>query len=329
MLAKFSIARELGDLIRDYVQTHQIQLPELERILSRRQPDKRMPITDWWAALELLRDFTQLPHIGLELGKTIAPAHAGSVGYLIQTSGNVLEALQTFHTSERMLYEGAISTLEVLGQQVRVEWPLDNGKSTRESNDTLMSAIVSLFRKASGKEGLAPSSLGFIHDLPRDINPYIDYFGCKPSFNCPCTYITFSLATCNTAIASADPMLHGILEEKVRYQLAEMPETEVFLRWFYQHLFALIRQGEPTVEAVAIRMNLSPRTLFRRLQEHNLHFKDVLMETRRLLAEKYLKEGKFTHTEIATLLGYSEQSAFSRAFKAWTGLTPRQYQCES
>ena len=85
MLAKFSIARELGDLIRDYVQTHQIQLPELERILSRRQPDKRMPITDWWAALELLRDFTQLPHIGLELGKTIAPAHAGSVGYLIQT----------------------------------------------------------------------------------------------------------------------------------------------------------------------------------------------------------------------------------------------------
>jgi AraC-like DNA-binding protein len=66
--------------------------------------------------------------------------------------------------------------------------------------------------------------------------------------------------------------------------------------------------------------------LHRRLEERDLVFKELLQKTRQQLAQQYLKEGRLTLAEIALLLGYSEQSAFSRAFKQWLGITPLRFQ---
>ena len=73
-------------------------------------------------------------------------------------------------------------------------------------------------------------------------------------------------------------------------------------------------------------MAMSSRTLHRRLEERQLIFKQLLQKTRQQLAQQYLKEGRLTLSEIALLLGYSEQSAFTRAFKVWLGETPLRFQ---
>lgn len=326
MLANFSVASELGDLIKAYVTQHRVELPGLEQLLSKTYPDGRMPITDWWRALEMLRNHLDCPHIGVELGKLAEPAHGGALGYMVQACANVAEALQAFQMYQRVLYEGATSTVELQGDLVRVEWPMDYGYSTRESDDTLIVGLVSFLRHATGELNLGPSEVGFVYDRPIKVNPYIAFFGCDVKFNVPCTYLTFPASYADRPMLNADPMLHGILKEKVEAQLEARPETEVFLRWFYQHLLMAIHEGEPTVEMVAKRMLISPRTLFRRLEQRGLLFKDILQETRQQLAEQYLLERRLSHTEIAILLGYSEQSAFSRAFKSWTGKTPLQFQ---
>lgn len=326
MLANFSVACELRDLIASYVEQQGLQLPRLTPLLQKDYPDGRMPITDWWQALEVLREHTELPHIGFELGKLAEPAHAGALGYMVQVSANVGEALQAFQVYQRILYEGSTSNIQMQGDNIRIEWPLDYGYSTRESDDALITGLISFMRHATGQHELGPAEIGFVYERPADSKRYREFFACPVHFEQPCTYMLFPLLYTDTPMLKADAMLFGILKEKVEQQLLQHPATEVFLRCFYQHLLLAMKAGEPTVEVVAKRMLMSPRTLFRRLAERGSNFKDALADTRQQLAEQYLTEGRHSHAEIADLLGYSEQSAFSRAFKSWTGKTPSQFQ---
>jgi AraC-like DNA-binding protein len=90
-------------------------------------------------------------------------------------------------------------------------------------------------------------------------------------------------------------------------------------------LVPLIREGRTTLAELARAHHTSPRSLQRRLADQGTSFQALLDDTRRHLAEAHLKEGRLDLAEIALLLGYSEQSAFTRAFRAWTGLPPAQW----
>ena len=85
----------------------------------------------------------------------------------------------------------------------------------------------------------------------------------------------------------------------------------------------LLPHGKANVEAVAQQLAMSPRTLARRLSEEDTSFSDVLEGLRNDLAARYLAGKEFGIAQIAWLLGYQETSAFSRAFKRWTGKAPR------
>jgi AraC-like DNA-binding protein len=86
-----------------------------------------------------------------------------------------------------------------------------------------------------------------------------------------------------------------------------------------------IREGKPNLTDVARKLEIGPRTLQRRLKKYGIDFKELVDSARRRLALAYLKDGGITLTEIAFLLGYSEVSAFNRAFKRWTNSTPLDY----
>ena len=83
-----------------------------------------------------------------------------------------------------------------------------------------------------------------------------------------------------------------------------------------------MREGDPKLGDVARKVALSSRTLQRRLKDQGLDFKKLVDDTRHRFSLNYLKDPQHTMTEIAYLLGYSEVSAFNRAFKRWTGSTP-------
>ena len=87
-----------------------------------------------------------------------------------------------------------------------------------------------------------------------------------------------------------------------------------------------MRDGDPKLARVAKKVAMGPRTIQRRLKEYGFDFKKLVEDTRQRFAQNYLKDRKNTLTEVAFLLGYSELSAFNRAFKRWTGSTPLDYQ---
>jgi AraC-like DNA-binding protein len=90
-------------------------------------------------------------------------------------------------------------------------------------------------------------------------------------------------------------------------------------------LASALRGGDPSLEAIARQMHLSGRTLQRKLQAEGSSFADVLDRTRRSTADVYLRRRELALTEVAYLLGFSEQSAFTRAFQRWYGMPPSRY----
>ena len=127
-------------------------------------------------------------------------------------------------------------------------------------------------------------------------------------------------------LRSADAALISILEQQANNLLAALPaQDQPFTQAVRKHIVGQLREGEPTAENTAQALFITSRTLHRKLASENTSFRELLQETRQQLAQDYLRDRRLQLSEIAQLLGYSEQSALSRAFKAWTGQTPAQF----
>jgi AraC-like DNA-binding protein len=107
--------------------------------------------------------------------------------------------------------------------------------------------------------------------------------------------------------------------------IQKLPKAEATTDAVRRHLASELDKGQPTLEQIAPRLHMSSRTLRRRLDEEGTSFRQILGEVRRELASRYLMEGRLSVGEIAFLLGFSEPSAFHRAFKQWTGHAPHAY----
>jgi len=326
MLVNFNVAGDLSGLLLAYMDQSQIDLPTLRQKLGRYHANSRMPFKDWWEALEVLRDECGKPYIGLEVGGCIQPAHCGVLGYLSLSCEFLGEALMRFERYQRLLYEGNQAITKSSGGVITFYWPYDYGYSTRESDETLISSMTTYVRMLVGYEKLSPLKVGFVHKKPDNLEPYQTILGCDIEFDSPTSYVKFPEEMLRLPIVKADPALRCLLDQQADALLDVLPESDIFEQQLYKYLLRVIQDGKPTIDEVAKYMSLSPRTLHRRLQEREIHFKPLLVRTREQLAKQYLKEKRLTLSEIALLLGYSEQSAFTRAFKQWTGMTPLGFQ---
>ena len=115
------------------------------------------------------------------------------------------------------------------------------------------------------------------------------------------------------------------LEEELS-QLDDGPTLERLVR---NHIAQSLSEGIPAVSDIASHFNMSARTLQRRLSERGCSFQNLIDGARRELAKQLLRETSYPLAEVAFLTGFSEQSAFTRAFKRWAGQTPRSYRLEA
>jgi len=325
MLAEFSINAEMRGYIKRYVDFHHIESEHLDRILGMTFKDGRMPITLWWDALAHLSSSQAHPCIGIALGQLTQTNFFGALGYLVETSKDVHTALLHFHQYERFLYEGASSVFSQSDSTTELYWPMDYGYSTQESDETLISGLVSTLRTITGMPTLSPVSIGFVHSKPRETQLYDTLFNCDIAFSAPNTRIVFANDAASLPLLKSDPALNCILKESVAQQVARLPAADRFLRWFYQHLNAAIQGRCASIDILAQRMSISPRTLSRKLHERGLSFNTERLSVQKHRAKHMLIDNQLSLSEIALALGYSEQSAFNRAFKKWYGMTPRQF----
>jgi AraC-like DNA-binding protein len=167
-----------------------------------------------------------------------------------------------------------------------------------------------------------PIRVEFSHEAPADTSEHERIFRSPVLFRCVGTRMVLSRSVWDQPNAHPDPALCALLEEHAKRLLSEVSRGG-FGGEVRKTTLAQLRGGTPTLAHVAKRLGMSGRTLQRRLEEEGTSFAELLDELRRGMAQAYLADPQVSISEVSYLLGFSEQSAFQRAFKRWTGLTPR------
>lgn len=194
----------------------------------------------------------------------------------------------------------------------------------RLSIEADMASGVAISNEVSERP-FAPLKVFFTHAAPKITRHHTSYFRCPVQFNAGFDGMLLS----NDALAQTNILGdQGITQFLISHLDAELSEFQEDTPLKSQTKDAIARalsEGLPKMSDIARGLGLSARSFHRRLAAHGLSFQMLTEETRRELAEGLLRDDQYSLAEIAFLTGFSEQSAFTRAFKRWVGRTPANY----
>jgi AraC-like DNA-binding protein len=194
----------------------------------------------------------------------------------------------------------------------------------RLSNEATLASAVSLARQVS-TEPVTPLEVRVQHAAPRSVAAHEDWFGCPVRFGSDIDAVLFSPATLAQPNILGDEGISRYLASRLDAELAEITEEVTLVSQTKDAIAQALSEGAPKMTDIARGLGLSVRSFHRRLSEQGMSFQTLTEQTRRELAEGFLREDGHSLAEIAFLTGFSEQSAFTRAFKRWLGVTPASY----
>jgi AraC-like DNA-binding protein len=177
-------------------------------------------------------------------------------------------------------------------------------------------------RQATGAE-VNPRRIAFEHPRPPSLAEHERILRCELKFDADYSEIVFSRdAMSLPTLGGGDTELVMLLERHAEALLAKLPPRGAFSATVRAALMPLLAAGDVTVERIADKLGASVRSIQRRLRDEGTTFQRVLDELRREVATEYLTSHTHSIAEVALLLGFSDQTAFHRAFVRWTGRTP-------
>lgn len=261
------------------------------------------------------------PAFGLRTAECLHPSYLGALGYAVLASDTLRVAFERIHRYVRVLNEqGHFDLVEAedsLGARISVD------QSTRNRvarDDGQLAALLALCRLNAGME-FTPRQITLVHDAPEDRAPYEALFRCPVLFGADANEFRISREDADRTLPSSNEVLAQMNERIVVQRLAQLDRDNLAGR-VRAEIMDLLPSGEVSDEAVAEALHMTSRTLHRRLRDEGESFRTLLTAVRRDLAEQYLADRSLTLTEITFLLGFSEMSSFSRAYKHWTGRPP-------
>ncbi|WP_226623041.1 AraC family transcriptional regulator [Brucella anthropi] len=264
------------------------------------------------------------PCLGLHLGQRVSPAHLGVLGYALSACSDLGGVLSRWQQYDRLIAYVAKMDVRAAGDVVVIEWISAPEPLGALVDEAALTAIVQFSRDITGQE-IPVREVSFINAHPEDTRPYLAYFGCPVLFGQPVTRLCFEASALQLPLRQPDAALFRILEQQAQSTMAALPPIDDLEHTLRQAIARLARNGEVSIERVACDMRVTSRTLHRRLARLGLQFSELRDDTLRRLAVDYLRDPRLSQGEIAWLLGYSEHSAFTRAFRRWTGQSPQQW----
>lgn len=271
----------------------------------------------WERASELIED----PCFGLKASKYWHPSYFHALGYAWLASHTLRDALNRFVRYLRIVSEKIFITLkdESDGFTLILSYKL-LGLRVPAQIDMGMAMTIHICRLNFG-ENLKPASVNFMHDPPPCADEYLELFDAPVRFSAKRDSITFSKADVDRYLMGANPQLARLNDQVMIEYLAKLNKDDIIDR-VTAAIVDMLPSGGIADEKIAESLNMSVRSLQRRLKEVGTTFRGILDMVRKDLAATYVRDPEIELAEIAFLLGFSEQSAFSRAFRRWTGTSP-------
>ncbi len=296
--------------------------PELMDTAGARYPTIRM--LGLWAAMA--RE-TKDPCFGLAVGARVKTTTFHALGFAWLASSSVLEELERLRRYFKVICSMPIDLKLVAEDEVyrfEVRYPEGTPHGPGPATDAFFMAILKLCQLTSSSH-LTPTRVGFQNtDREPNLAKYIEAFSAPVHVDAHCDFIEFDKADCEAVLPGKNIDLL-IANERVLENYMQALDPNKVSTQVRELLISLMPSGHASQEDVAARMNRSLSTLQRQLSSEGTNFKEIRDETRQSMAEQYIEEGEYSLSQIAFLLGFSDQSNFSRAFKRWTGTTPGEY----
>lgn len=281
----------------------------------------RYPAAKWRLLLERAASALNDPALGLHLGQSIQPSHLGIVGYLLQASATLGSALQSFQKYELLISNVAHLQIRIDDTSAELFWDRSCAELGPLVNECGVTACMQLARHLTGTP-VDIQRICFAHSPLADPAVYEAYFGCPVLFDQPEMCIFLEPQALAQPLLHADARLFDLMDQQVGHLLAALQAQNRLLPQVRAVIVHLAQAGDLDIECAAMNLNQSSRTLHRRLAALGWSFRQLRDDTRRRLAEEYLRDPGLTFSEIAWSLGYSELSSFTRAFRRWTDMTP-------
>ncbi|NKF28116.1 AraC family transcriptional regulator [Pseudomonas sp. BGM005] len=289
-----------------------------------RQGEGGVSVLTWEEMLETTEVILEDPFIAIHVGETITTRHLGILGSVILASENLGAALVRLERYQRLIFDVVPMSVVPVQTGVEVVWDVSDFQPGRHVAELGLAVMTQTSRSLVRGSKVSPLAVRFSHPAPEVLGPYEAFFQCPVLFDQTNTALLYSYDCLGLPLKSPDPALIAVLERHADGLLAQLPHEPGIVEEVRRQIALALRGGHPTVEWVAGRLDTSARTLQRKLTRAGSSFRRELNVVRHQLARSYLIDQRLKVVDVALLLGYAEQSAFTRAYKEWTGLTPQQ-----
>lgn len=275
--------------------------------------------------LERTADATNCESFGLRLSEAQGIASLGPLGFAMQNCSTFREAVTEWAQFQSVHLQGAHSELSRAGSLLH--WTLyvdEPGRlGTRQKVAQSMGLACNVFRVLLGP-AWRPVSVHFVQPAPADLSDFRRVFRSPVLFGQDADLMALPRDALDHPIERSNPELRRLLDRHLRELKADVGEAiEEKVR---KAIHSCLSRQDCSIEEVAAILSVAPRTLQRQLKERGTKFSRLLEEVRSSAARRHLSESELSLTQLAAILGYSELSAFSRAFQRWHGESPQQWQ---
>lgn len=288
-------------------------------------PDNVLPYRTVCRIVWLCTQAVGRDDFGLLAADAISASNLGLVGFLMKQAADVRTAIDDLvryfhhHDSGAVLLFRMRDDIALLGYAILE--PAEPGAD--QICDGAMAIICNIMRTLCGPKW-APIEIRLSHRAPAMPSRYERHFGVPVRFDAEQSEVVFARSWLDRRIATADAALRDMLEEQIRQmeEMEEMGEGSLVERVRRLIRVALLAE-KGSVEHVAEILRMSRRTLERRLEESGSSFRALSDEVHYEVARHLLESTAMPITQIGLALKFSEGSAFTRAFKKWSGSSPR------
>jgi AraC-like DNA-binding protein len=293
--------------------------------------DNRIAFANYQTLMRAGKELSNEPALALHFGEAQRMAELSVVGLLQQSCETYAEAFEQLGRYTQLIIDVPVEDRSgrrlVLKQEDGKLWLLDTRKDPNAFPELTESGFARMAGSA-GRRGIDAliKEIHVTHAEPDYRAEYDRIFGRPVVFESDRNALLMADASfLDMRFPNPSRYALGLLCARADALLKSLESSTTVRGRVESLLIPMLQKGEPTADAVAKRLAIGRKTLYRSLRAEGTSFENVLLELRHRLALEYLCESKFTISEVAYLVGFSEPAAFSRAFKRWTGLSPRDF----
>lgn len=289
-------------------------------------PDVRVPTDDYYRLWDVTMSSLGDPSFPFRLADSMDSASFDALGFAVVTSASYGDALQRIRRYLPFVTDGARWSIRREGDVAVLGFAQDAERTPahRYVDEFSMAHLVVVGRKLTSAAWKV-RSVRFEHPEPEDTRALRAFFRAPIAFDSDATELRLPWSALELPFQKAHPSMAAFFDRHIESVLERSRPDHDFIVSVRRLLAESLVTNAYSLEDVARRLAMSPRTLRRRLSEHGVRYRELLESIRRELADRYLRERTMSLGEIAYALGYADPAAFHRAFRRWTNVTPAAY----